>query len=79
MTVSQQEMQAGQFSLGRNQDIILAFSVMAILVLLIIPIPTFMVDLLLTVNILFPILWRTSTKLKRSRGSISREGRRGLW
>jgi flagellar biosynthesis protein FlhA len=40
-----------QWSLARNQDIALAICVIGILVVLVIPIPTWMLDILLTVNI----------------------------
>jgi flagellar biosynthesis protein FlhA len=40
-----------QWSLARNQDIALAICVIGILVVLVIPIPTWMLDILLTINI----------------------------
>ena len=43
--------QERQWSLARNQDIALAICVIGILVVLVIPIPTWMLDILLTINI----------------------------
>jgi flagellar biosynthesis protein FlhA len=52
MAVSAQEMrQQGRFNLGTNPDIALALGVLGILLVLLIPIPTWALDLLLTVNI----------------------------
>ena len=43
--------QAGNWTLGRNQDITLAVAVMVILMIIIIPIPTWSLDIMLTLNI----------------------------
>ncbi|MBI4556096.1 MAG: flagellar biosynthesis protein FlhA [Candidatus Hydrogenedentes bacterium] len=45
------ELERGRWSLARNQDIALGICVVAILVVLIIPIPTWLLDILLTINI----------------------------
>ncbi len=45
------ELEGSRFSLGRNQDIILGACVMAILLVLIVPVPTGVLDVLLTANI----------------------------
>lgn len=62
MAVSPQEMvQERQLRLGRNQDIALAFCVVAILAVLVIPIPTWLLDVLLTLNISLSMVVLLST------------------
>ncbi len=51
MAVSPRESTARQWSLKENQDIVLAFFVMAVLMVLLIPVPTALLDILLTINI----------------------------
>ena len=46
-----EELEGSRYSLGRNQDIILGICVMAILLVLIVPVPTGVLDVLLTANI----------------------------
>ncbi len=52
MAVSAQELQRrGRFLIGGNQDITLAVCVIGILVILLLPVPTWLLDIMLTVNI----------------------------
>ena len=51
MTAQATGLEPPRFSIARNQDIVLAVCVLAVLVVLLIPIPTFLLDLLLTLNI----------------------------
>ncbi len=49
------------FSLARNQDIVLAGCVVAILAILVIPVPTWLVDILLSINISISIVVMLTT------------------
>lgn len=51
MAVPAQAMDSARGRIGRNQDIALAICVLAVLMVLIVPIPTWLLDFLLTVNI----------------------------
>ncbi|HOF39283.1 MAG TPA: flagellar biosynthesis protein FlhA [Candidatus Hydrogenedentes bacterium] len=51
MAVVPQEMDQGRWSFARNQDIVLAVAVMGVLAVLVIPIPTALLDILLAINI----------------------------
>ena len=53
--------QDGGFSLVRNQDIALAGCVVAILAILVIPVPTWLVDILLSINISISIVVMLTT------------------
>ncbi|MFO7975288.1 MAG: flagellar biosynthesis protein FlhA [Candidatus Hydrogenedentota bacterium] len=51
MAVTPQDMQQGRWTFARNQDVILAVAVMGVLAVLVIPIPTQLLDVLLAINI----------------------------
>jgi flagellar biosynthesis protein FlhA len=55
------ELEGGQWALARNQDIALAMCVVAILVVLIIPVPTWILDVLLTINIAVSVVVMLAT------------------
>lgn len=58
---AEQQIWTGRWSVQRNQDIALAVAVMAILVVLILPIPTWALDILLTINISLAVVVMLAT------------------
>ena len=69
-----------RWNLRDNQDIVLSFCVIGILVVLVIPLPTWILDTLLTVNIsLSVVVWKMAPRFSSAARISSALVRLPLW